>query len=135
MFVFRGNDNRIDASGAVIEIDTSLYKKLPGGYRRSLIVRGSGNILRGLSIRNTGPNQGSGGNTLFAGDLAAVLLASDVAFGSEAVQFFHKLLERVRDQLRSDAETLVDKALAESEDAAAEARYEAQQADREQGWY
>ena len=78
---------------------------------------------------------GSGGNTLFAGDLAAVLLASDVAFGSEAVQFFYKLRERVRDQLRSDAETLVDEALAESEDAAAEARYEAQQADREQGWY
>lgn len=64
MFVFRGNNNRIDASGAVIEIDTSLYKKLPGGYRRSLIVRGSGNTIAGLSIRNTGPNEGSGGNTL-----------------------------------------------------------------------
>lgn len=64
MLVIRGNDNRIDCSDAVIEIDTTLYKKLPGGYRRSIIVRGSGNMIQGLSIRNTGPNEGSGGNTL-----------------------------------------------------------------------
>lgn len=64
MFVFRGSNNRIDCSGATIEIDTSLYKKLPGGYRRSLIVKGSGNTIQGLSIRNAGPNEGSGGNTL-----------------------------------------------------------------------
>lgn len=64
MFVFRGDDNRIDASGATIEIDTALYKKLPGGYVRCLIVAGKGNTLSGLSIRFTGPDQGSGGNTL-----------------------------------------------------------------------
>lgn len=64
MFVFSGKDNRIACEGAVIEIDTTLYKKLPGGYVRCLIVAGSGNTITGLSIRNTGPNQGSGGNTL-----------------------------------------------------------------------
>ena len=65
MFVFRGNDNHIDCAGAIIEIDTTLYKKLPGGgYVRCLIVAGSGNTLTGLAIRNTGPNQGSGGNIL-----------------------------------------------------------------------
>jgi hypothetical protein len=68
MFVFRGKDNRIDCAGAVIEIDTSLYKKLPGGgYTRCLIVAGPGNTITGLSIRNTGPNQGSGGNILSLG--------------------------------------------------------------------
>jgi hypothetical protein len=65
MFVFRGNDNRIDCRDAVIEIDTSLYKLLPqGGYTRCLIVAGSGNTITGLSIRNTGPNEGSNGNIL-----------------------------------------------------------------------
>ena len=65
MFVFRGNDNRIDAVGAVIEIDTSLYQRLPqGGYTRCLIVAGSGNTIVGLAIRNAGSNQGSNGNIL-----------------------------------------------------------------------
>lgn len=64
MFVFRGDENRIICEGATIEIDTALYKKLPGGYLRSLIVAGKGNTITGLSIRNTGPDQGSGGNTL-----------------------------------------------------------------------
>jgi hypothetical protein len=66
MFVFRGNNNRIDATGAVIEIDTSLYPRLPqGGYTRCLIVAGSGNTIVGLAIRNTGPaERGSGGNIL-----------------------------------------------------------------------
>lgn len=64
MLVLRGSNNRIDATGAVIEIDTSLYRKQPPGYRRSIIVRGSGNTLVGLTVRNTGPNEGSGGNTL-----------------------------------------------------------------------
>ncbi len=65
MFVFRGNDNHIACEGAVIEIDTTLYKKLPGGgYVRCLIVAGTGNTISGLAIRQTGPNQGSGGNTL-----------------------------------------------------------------------
>jgi hypothetical protein len=65
MFVFRGSHNQIHFEDAVIEIDTSLYSKLPqGGYTRCLIVQGTDNTLTGLSIRNSGPNQGSGGNTL-----------------------------------------------------------------------
>lgn len=65
MFVFRGNDNRFDCRDAVIEIDTSLYKRVPqGGYTRCLIIAGSGNTISGLSIRNAGPNQGSNGNIL-----------------------------------------------------------------------
>jgi hypothetical protein len=65
MFVFRGNDNRIDCREAVIEIDTTLYQKLPqGGYTRCVIVAGAGNTIDGLSITNTGPNRGSGGNIL-----------------------------------------------------------------------
>ena len=64
MLVFQGDDNRIACEGAVIEIDTSLYQKLPGGYVRCLIVAGKGNTITGLSIRHTGPDRGSGGNTL-----------------------------------------------------------------------
>lgn len=71
MFVFRGNENRIELKGVILEIDTSLYQKIPqGGYTRCLIVAGKGNRIAGLSIRNTGPgDQGSGGNILsVAGD-------------------------------------------------------------------
>lgn len=64
MFVFAGDDNRFDFTGAIIEIDNALYKKLPGGYVRCLIVRGSGNTLTGLTVRHVGVNDGSGGNTL-----------------------------------------------------------------------
>lgn len=65
MFVLRGNHNRVDAARATLEIDTTLYKKLPqGGYTRCIIIAGQGNTLSGLSIRNTGPADGSGGNIL-----------------------------------------------------------------------
>ena len=65
MFVFRGNNNRFDLRDVVIEIDTTLYAKLPGrSYIRCLIIAGSGNHFDGLTIRNTGPQKGSGGNTL-----------------------------------------------------------------------
>lgn len=65
MFVLRGNNHRVDASGVTLEIDTSLYKKVPqGGYTRCIIITGKGNSIKGLSIRNTGPAQGSGGNIL-----------------------------------------------------------------------
>lgn len=47
------------------------------------------------------------GNSLFGNDLAAVLLASDAAFGAEAIRYFVKLREQVRQQLRPDAENLV----------------------------
>ena len=65
MLVFRGHDNRFDLQDVVLEIDTSLYAKLPqGGYTRCLIVAGNRNHFSGLTIRNTGPNQGSNGNIL-----------------------------------------------------------------------
>ena len=65
MFTFVGSHNHIDCSDAIIEIDTALYKKIPqGGYTRCLIVAGSDNTIVGLSLRNTGANQGSGGNLL-----------------------------------------------------------------------
>lgn len=84
MLVLRGNDNRIDCTGAVIEIDTSLYRKLPqGGYTRCLIVAGSGNTITGLSLRNTGPNQGSGGNILsLAGERTTLEDVTLHVFGS-----------------------------------------------------
>ena len=42
MFVFRGSSNRFDLREATIEIDTTLYRKLPqGGYTRCLIIAGS----------------------------------------------------------------------------------------------
>jgi hypothetical protein len=65
MFVFRGDHNRFDLREVVFEIDTTLYAKLPrGGYTRCLIIAGRGNHLDGLTIRFTGPNRGSGGNTV-----------------------------------------------------------------------
>lgn len=65
MFVFRGSDNQFDLRGVVLEIDTSLYAKLPqGGYTRCLIVEGARNHFRGLTLRNTGGNRGSNGNLL-----------------------------------------------------------------------
>lgn len=65
MFVFGGSNNRFDLREVTIEIDTTLYRKLPqGGYTRCLIIAGSNNWFNGLTIRNTGPNQGSGGNTI-----------------------------------------------------------------------
>lgn len=71
MFVFRGDSNRINLTGVTVEIDTTLYQKVPqGGYTRCLIVAGKGNRIDGLSIRNTGPeDRGSNGNILsVAGD-------------------------------------------------------------------
>lgn len=66
MLLLRGNGNTIDCTDAVIEIDTTLYARLPqGGYTRCLIIAGSGNTITGLAVRNTGPaDRGSGGNIL-----------------------------------------------------------------------
>ena len=65
MFVFRGDGNQIDLTGVTIEIETTLYKKLPqGGYTRCFIIAGKGNTIKGLTIRNTGPDDGSNGNIL-----------------------------------------------------------------------
>jgi hypothetical protein len=62
MLELTGSNNRFDLSGVIIEIDTTLYAKLPAGYTRCIIIAGNGNTLDGLTIRNTGPNKGSGGN-------------------------------------------------------------------------
>lgn len=64
MIRFSGSDNRFELRDVVLEIATELYPKLPRGYTRCLFVSGNNNTIDGLSIRNTGPNQGSGGNTL-----------------------------------------------------------------------
>lgn len=63
MIRFSGNDNRFDLKDVVLEIDTTLYPRLPHGYTRCLFVPGSNNVIDGLTVRNTGPNQGSHGNT------------------------------------------------------------------------
>lgn len=70
MLTFRGSGNTFDLRGVVLEIDTSLYKKLPQrGYTRCLIIAGHRNRFDGLTIRQVGAQQGSGGNTLsVAGD-------------------------------------------------------------------
>jgi hypothetical protein len=64
MIRFSGSDNTFDLRGVTLEIDTSLYPRLPRGYMRCLFVPGSNNSIDGLTIRNTGPEQGSGGNIL-----------------------------------------------------------------------
>lgn len=66
MFEFGGSNNKFDLSGVVIEIDTSLYPKLPGGeYTRCIFISGNNNQFKGLTIRNTGDvNKGSNGNIL-----------------------------------------------------------------------
>jgi len=65
MFVFRGHDNHFDLREVIIEIDTTLYAKLPGrSYIRCIIISGSGNRFDGLTIRNAGPQRGSSGNIL-----------------------------------------------------------------------
>jgi hypothetical protein len=63
MIRFSGSDNRFELNDVVLEIDTGLYPKLPRGYTRCLFVPGSDNVIDGLTVRNTGPNQGSNGNT------------------------------------------------------------------------
>lgn len=74
MFVFRGDNNRFDLRGAVIEIDTTLYTKVPqGGYTRCLIIAGKGNHFEGLTIRNSGPQKGSSGNILSVAGASNVL--------------------------------------------------------------
>ena len=64
MIRFSGGDNRFDLRDVVLEIETDLYAKLPRGYTRCLFVSGNNNAIDGLTIRNTGPNQGSNGNIL-----------------------------------------------------------------------
>lgn len=62
MFHFSGSHNSIDLTGVTIEIDTTLYARLPYGYTRCLFMSGSHNTLIGLTVTNTGPDIGSNGN-------------------------------------------------------------------------
>ncbi|MCU0795509.1 MAG: right-handed parallel beta-helix repeat-containing protein, partial [Akkermansiaceae bacterium] len=65
MLVLRGDGNRIDLTGVTIEIDNALFARLPkGGYIRCIIVVGKGNHIHGLVLKNTGQNEGSGGNLI-----------------------------------------------------------------------
>jgi hypothetical protein len=65
MIKFSGSDNTFDCSDAILEIDTTLYAKLPRGYTRCVFIPGSRNVIRGLTIRNAGPaDRGSNGNIL-----------------------------------------------------------------------
>ncbi|MBN2164765.1 MAG: hypothetical protein JW717_00645 [Marinilabiliaceae bacterium] len=62
---FSGNNNTFDFTGVTIEIDTELYGKLPYGYMRCIFIDGNGNSLKGLTIKNSGPeDKGSNGNIL-----------------------------------------------------------------------
>jgi hypothetical protein len=64
MLRFSGNNNRFDMRGVTLEIETSLYRKLPGGYMRCVFVTGNNNTFDGLTIRNAGANVGSNGNIM-----------------------------------------------------------------------
>lgn len=64
MINFSGNNNRFDFTGAVLEIETDVYAKLPPGYIRCLFVSGSNNTFVGLTICNTGKDVGSNGNIM-----------------------------------------------------------------------
>lgn len=64
MMEFSGSGNHFQLGGVIIEIDTGLYPKLPRGYVRCVFISGDNNKFQGLTIRNTGPNQGSNGNIL-----------------------------------------------------------------------
>ncbi len=60
---FSGSNNTFDFTGVTIEINTELYSKLPYGYMRCVFIDGDGNTIKGLTIKNTGPeDKGSNGN-------------------------------------------------------------------------
>lgn len=64
MIRFDGSDNHFDFRDVILEIDTTLYAKLPYGYLRCIFVSGHRNEIHGLTIRNSGPQRGSNGNIL-----------------------------------------------------------------------
>ena len=78
---------------------------------------------------------GSDGCTMFAGDLTSVLMASDAAFEADAIRYFRDLRDRVREQMRDRAESLVNAEIEQSKDAAEEAAYEAREEARDWGDY
>lgn len=64
MLRFTGSGNHFDFTGVTIEIDTSLYARLPSGYMRCIFVSGNNNTIDGLTIRNSGKDVGSNGNIM-----------------------------------------------------------------------
>ncbi|MDF7825483.1 hypothetical protein P4B35_15760 [Pontiellaceae bacterium B12227] len=62
---FRGSNNTFHLEGVTLEVDTSIYDHLPTfGYHRFLFVSGNGNLIKGLTVRYVGPQQGTNGNVL-----------------------------------------------------------------------
>ncbi len=80
---------------------------------------------------------GSDGNSLFAADAAAVLLASRDAFGAECISYFVRLRERLENYMQDPATVLVDEqeqtSAADHEEAVADAREDARQQSEEFG--
>lgn len=58
MIRFSGSGNTFDLSGVTLLIETPLYRIFPRGYLRSLFITGDNNTVRGLTLRNVGPNAG-----------------------------------------------------------------------------
>ncbi len=80
---------------------------------------------------------GSDGNTLFAADMAVVLLASQDAFNAECVRYFIQLRERLESYMQDPAALLVNEqeqtSAADHEEAVAAAREDARQQREEFG--
>ena len=74
---------------------------------------------------------GNDGNTLFAADMAVVLLASKEAFNAECVRYFMRLREQLESYMQDPAALLVDEqeqtSAAEHDEAVAAAREDARQ--------
>jgi len=64
MIHLKGNGNHLDLTGVIFEIDTALYAKMPSGYLRAILLTGQRNTVNGLTIRNSGADQGSNGNVV-----------------------------------------------------------------------
>lgn len=67
---------------------------------------------------------GSDGCSLFAGDIASVLVSSEAAFEAEAIRYFYKMRDKVREKMRDRAASRVDYDIECLEADAAEAAYE-----------
>lgn len=75
MFSITGRDNRIEATGVLIEVDTALYRKLPQApYLCTFVFLGSGNTLAGAAFQTLGTERDGGGGTLlcFVGERNAL---------------------------------------------------------------
>jgi hypothetical protein len=61
---FSGSGNTFDFTDVTFEIDTTLFRHIRSGYGRSIFVDGNKNTFRGLTIRNTGPEDQGGATTV-----------------------------------------------------------------------